>query len=112
MSYRDKLLAAIHSSDMEYHLEDEQKRMIEVSREFAEQKKQQKLSKSAYNTRRGEQKQKLTGIKRDYCEKVLGEYRFGLHQKAPLSNDPDAPAAYRFSQLAEYRFAENNKRFM
>lgn len=54
----------------------------------------------------------MTGIKRDYCEKVLGQYRFGLHQKAPLSTNPDAPAAHRFSQLAEYRFASNNKRFM
>ena len=36
---------------------------------------------------------------RDYCVKILGEYRFELRQKAPRSTDPNAPEAYRFSQL-------------
>lgn len=65
-----------------------------------------------YNTRKGEPRHKLTKIKRDYCPYILGLYRYGLHQKAPRTNDPDAPPAHRFSQLAEYRFAENNQRFM
>ena len=62
-----------------------------------------------YNHRPVEPRQKLDSFKKDYSPLVLGQYRFGLNQKRP---DPKAPPALRHSQMASYRFAETNSRYM
>ena len=74
--------------------------------------KQDKLAQTMYNTRQGVQRSKLNSFKRDYCPYILGQFRYGLNQKAPRSTDPNAPAILRFSQMACYRFAESNAPYM
>ena len=69
------------------------------------------MAKSMYNTRKVQSRHPLASFKKDYSPYIMG-FKFGLNQKAPLSTDPNAPAALRFSQMACYRFAESNARFM
>ena len=69
-----------------------------------------------YDCRKGANRQRfksqIAHIKRDYAPYVLGLYKYGLNQKAPLSNDPNASEARKFTQLPNYRFAESNAPFM
>ena len=70
------------------------------------------MAKTMYTKRQVEPKHKLASFKQDYSQYILGEYRFGLNQKAPLSTDPNAAPGLRFSQMPCYRFAETNERYM
>ena len=65
-----------------------------------------------YNQRPASPRHQLLSFKKDHSPYVLGVYRFGLNQKPPKSTDPEAPPAHRFTQMASYRFAENNARYM
>ena len=121
--FRTRLLTTVNSAEdglptlhkiksvEELELEEEHERLLEISREFRQRKKAQ-MAKTMYKTRTTQQKVKMNKAQRDYCIKILGQYRFGLNQKAPISTDPNAPAAHRFSQLACYRFAASNKKYM
>ena len=70
------------------------------------------MNQTMYNRRQIEPRHKLASFKQDYSQYVLGKYRFGLNQKAPMSTDPTAAPGLRFSQMPCYRFAEKNERFM
>lgn len=85
--------------------------LITLAKEYKKAQKE-KMARTMYNTRQVEPKHKLASFKQDYCEYILGEFRYGLHQKGPITKDPNAAPGLRFSQLPIYRFAENNKRFM
>ena len=72
------------------------------------------MAKTMYstNTSYHKRRQHNSAVKRDYCQMILGEFRFGLNQNPPKSTDPNAPAVYRFSQMPCYRFAESNEPYM
>ena len=84
---------------------------MQISQNYKSLQKE-KLARTMYNSRQGEVRHKLSSMRRDYCPQVLGYIRFGLNQKPPISTDPNAPQALRFSQMACHRFAQSNSKFM
>ena len=85
--------------------------LMMLSKQYKKAQKE-KMAKTMYNTRKAEPRHKLESFKKDYSKYILGQYKFGINQKAPLSTDPNAPAIMRFSQMACYRYAESNAPFM
>ena len=85
--------------------------LIALQKQYKKAQKE-KMNQTMYNRRQVEPRHKLASFKQDYSQYVLGKYRFGLNQKAPISTDPTAAPGLRFSQMPCYRFAEKNERFM